>query len=128
MVLLGFHPEGEVVVFLELGDSLKSLFLYEFADGSAIGQLEDVCLEVVVCESEVEKLLGALPHLRKFGLNQDLKILAEVAEDQTFPIDGHLHVVLHLVALVLLEQPHTQSLPLLCHSIILITKKFSSIS
>ena len=123
MVLLGFHPKSEVVVFLELGDSLKSLFLYEFADGSAVGQLENVCLEVVVSESEVEKLLGVLSHFLQFGINQDLEILAEVAEDQTFPIHSHLHVILHLVALVLFKQSHTQPLPLLCHSIILITKK-----
>ena len=69
MVLLGFHPESEVVVFLELGDSLKSLFLYEFADGSAVGQLENVCLKIVIGKSKVEKLLGVLPHFLQFGIN-----------------------------------------------------------
>lgn len=78
VVFLHFEAEGEVVVLLELRDLLQALPLYKLADRSAVGDLEQISLEVIVGESEVEKLLRVFLHLLQLELHQLLKVFADV--------------------------------------------------
>jgi hypothetical protein len=77
-VFLHFEPESEVVVLLELGDLLQSFPFYKLADRSAVGDLEQISLEVVVGEAEVEKLFRVFLHLFQLQLHQLLKVFADV--------------------------------------------------
>ena len=61
-VIFSLHAKTQVVVSLELTYSLQSLSFYELSNGSAVGQLEKVCLEVIVGKTEIEELLWVFLH------------------------------------------------------------------
>lgn len=106
--------EGELVVSLELSYLFQAFALYKLADGPAVGDFEEVGLEVVVSEAEVEELFWVFLHLFEFQLNKLLKVFADVwAEPYGGCVWHHFDVVLNLIFFVLFEESDGELFPLL---------------
>lgn len=120
--LFRFEAKCEVVVLLELGNLFEALSFYKLADSSAIGDFEEICFEIVVGKSKVEKLLRVFLHLFEFELDQLLEVFANVwAQSHIDGVRDHFDVILDFVIFVLFEKSHRQLLSLLRHSEIIIS-------
>ena len=115
-VLLKAEAKG--VILLKLHDLVQSLPLDELPNSPAVGNLEQVRLEIVVSEAKVEELFWAVLHLLEFHLNHALGDLSDVVW-LTHIICGDPEdlVVLQLVGVLLFEEADRQLFSHLRHEV-----------
>jgi hypothetical protein len=110
------EAEAECVALLELGYFLKTLPFDKFTDGSAVGKLHEIGLEIVIGEAEVEELLRVVLHLLQLQINHSSKVLSDILSSQvnSSSIGVEILIVLKLVVLFLLEEADRELFALFC--------------